>query len=348
MRLQGRTRHSTPLSRGTSGWSQAGWRLVLALLLALVLSACRSSSGQSHLALAQPEDLQPLSLGEGQRLRVVATTSIVADVAANVGGDYIELTVLIPRGTDPHAYQPTSGDLQALYQADLVLLNGFELEASLEDELGSLNASVPLLSLSEGLPARTLDAQGDHGDDNNDHDEGLDPHVWFDPTYVMHWVDRIETALVRLDPDQTTGFQANADRFRDELAALDAWIVEQVASIPLNRRKLVLDHLVLGYFAERYDFEVISALVSAFSSAAEASPRELATLTELIRAEKVPAIFIGVDTNPRLAEQLAGDLGIAVVPLYTGSLSAVGGPAETYLEMMQYNVLVIQNALSSE
>jgi ABC-type Zn uptake system ZnuABC Zn-binding protein ZnuA len=269
-------------------------------------------------------------------------------VAANVGGDYIELTVLIPRGTDPHAYQPTSGDLQALYQADLVLLNGFELEASLEDELGSLNASVPLLSLSEGLPARTLDAQGDHGDDNNDHDEGLDPHVWFDPTYVMHWVDRIETALVRLDPDQTTGFQANADRFRDELAALDAWIVEQVASIPLNRRKLVLDHLVLGYFAERYDFEVISALVSAFSSAAEASPRELATLTELIRAEKVPAIFIGVDTNPRLAEQLAGDLGIAVVPLYTGSLSAVGGPAETYLEMMQYNVLVIQNALSSE
>jgi zinc/manganese transport system substrate-binding protein len=318
------------------------------LVLLLLLSACAKPAGPlgQHLLLTQPEDLEPANLAEDEALQIVVSTSIVGDVVANIGGENIILSVLIPRGIDPHAYQPTSGDLQALYEADLVLLNGFELEVSLEDELSSLDASVPLLSLSEGLPARSFDEHGDHGNEANGHGDALDPHVWFDPTYVMHWVDRIETALVRLNPDHTTVFQTNADHFRDDLAALDTWIMEQVASIPETQRKLVLDHLILGYFAERYDFEVISALVPAFSSAAEASPRELATLTERIRAEKVPAIFVGVDTNPRLAEQLAQDLGIAVVPLYTGSLSDVGGPAETYLELMQYNVLAIRNALN--
>jgi ABC-type Zn uptake system ZnuABC Zn-binding protein ZnuA len=111
---------------------------------------------------------------------------------------------------------------------------------------------------------------------------------------------------------------------------------------------LVLDHLVMGYFADRYGFEMISALVPAFSSAAEASARELADLSDIIRAEGVQAIFIGVDTNPRLAEQIAGDLDIEVVQLYTGSLGSPGGPAETYLEMMQYNVLAIKQVLGSK
>ena len=327
------------------------------VVLSSLLSGCslpespgssNDTSSTLHLRLRQPEDLEPVHLLGEDRLQVVASTSIVADVASNIGGENLEVTVLIPRGIDPHAYQPTPGDLKALYQADLVMLNGFDLEVALEDELGSVSNSVPIISLSDGLEALTFEIEAAQSNDHDVHDEGLDPHVWFDPTLVIHWVDRVELALVQLDPTHAPDFQINAIRYRGELTTLDGWIKEQVASIPLPKRKLVLDHLVLGYFAERYGFEVVSALVPAFSSAAQVSPRELATLTEVIRAEAVSAIFVGADTNSRMAEQLAHDLDIDVIRLYTSSLSEVGGAAETYIEMMQYNVLAMRQALMEE
>ncbi len=321
-----------------------GWFQVSLLLFLLVLGACSNPQNayDQHFPLTQPDGLVPVELAVGETVQIVATTSIIGDVVTNLCGDQIDLTVLIPRGTDPHAYQPTPGDLQALYQADLVLLNGFGLEANLEDELAQVGENVPLISLSEGISPRTLEAH----DQEDEHAEGIDPHVWFDPNLILHWVQRTEQALIQLDPDHSTSYRENAERYRTELDALDGWIQEQVASIPVDQRKLVLDHLVMGYFADRYGFEVISALVPGFSSAAEPSPRELAGLSEIIQAESVPAIFVGVDTNPRLAEQLADDLGVKVVMLYTGSLSKVGGPAATYLEMMQYNVLAIRGALT--
>lgn len=331
---------------------------LLALLLMCVgLTACgnpidtdlnRAPGSSQVISLRQPGDLKPLPLRAGQPLKVVASTSIIADVAANVGGEALELTVLIPRGVDPHAYQPTPGDLQALYQADLVLLNGFGLEVALEDELGAVSTSVAVVSLSDGLEPRTLAQEPGPSGGDSEQGEGLDPHVWFDPTMVSHWVDRIETALAQLNPDHAAEFHVNASRYRSELESLDGWIRDQLISIPGGRRKLVLDHLVLGYFADRYDFEVVSALVPAFSSAAETSAHELALLDTTIRSEGLPVIFIGMDTNPRLAEQLAGDLGIEVVQLYTGSLSRAGGPANTYIEMMQYNVLAMQRVLGQE
>lgn len=321
------------------------------ILLALLAVGCRFSQGRegmdfpsNHtLKLSEPGVLKPVEREAGVPLKIVASTSIVGDVAAQVGGDHIHLSVLIPRGTDPHAYQPTPGDIQALYQADVILLNGFQLEAGLEDILAPVSQSVPALSLSEGLQARTFDDDDHRADIDNS-----DPHVWFDPNLVSHWVERIEQALSRLDPEHAADYQENARQYQAQLSDLDGWIQEQVASIPADRRKLVLDHLVLGYFADRYGFEVISALVPAFSSAAEATPRELAELTQILRNEAIPAIFIGVDTNPRLAEQIAGDMGIQVVELYTGSLGAMGDTGETYVEMMQYNVIAIQKALSQD
>jgi ABC-type Zn uptake system ZnuABC Zn-binding protein ZnuA len=325
-------------------------RLPLLLLLIVLFSACASPTDRGslagsapsdqHLTLRQPDALEPAPLVDGRHLQVVASTSIIADVVDNIGGDNLELAVLIPRGTDPHAYQPTPGDLQALYGADLILLNGFNLEADLVDVLSPVSEGVPVISLSDGLQARALN--------EGVYDKGIDPHVWFDPVLVSHWVDRIEQSLSRLDPAYAEEFKASASRYHDELSNLDQWIDEQVISIPAGQRKLVLDHLLLGYFADRYGFEMISALVPAFSSAAEASPRELAVLTEVILAEGVPAIFVGVDTNPNLAEQIAGDLGIEVIELYTGSLGPLGGPADSYLEMMQYNVLAIKQALGPE
>lgn len=336
-----------------STWRPASF-LSLILILATLLSACsfqvsptlsNGTLSDIQLQLRHPEDLEPAALLQEDHLKVVASTSIVADVVSNIGGEYLEIMVLIPRGVDAHAYQPTPGDLQALYQANLILLNGFNLEADLEDELSAISNNIPIISLSAGVEALTLEVDSVDSNDLDEHNEGLDPHVWFDPTWVAHWVDRVELALARLDPAHAPDFRANASRYRDELASLDGWIEEQVASIPLARRKLVLDHHVMGYFATRYGFDVISALVPAFSSAAQVSPRELATLTDVIRAEDVSAIFVGADTNASLAEQLAHDLGIDVIRLYTSSLGEVGGDAETYIEMMQYNVLAMRQAL---
>ncbi len=322
--------------------------LLTSLVLGLLLSACGSdsgfgiSSGQA-LVLAQADSLESART-DGYPLQVVAFTSIIADVAASVGGEHVDLTVLIPRGSDPHTYQPTSGDLQALYQADLILLNGFDLEAEHYSILIPVSKQVPVISLSEGLAARSLE----EGSGDSVHNGGLDPHVWFDPAYVVRWVDRIELAFARLDPGNSVSYGENAERYQAELTALDDWIEDQVALIPPVQRTLVLDHLVFGYFADRYGFEVISALVPGFSSAAEPSPRELAALSEAIQADGVPAIFIGVHANPSLASGLASDLGVAVVELYTGSLGPEGGAADTYLKMMQYNVLTIKQALSPD
>jgi ABC-type Zn uptake system ZnuABC Zn-binding protein ZnuA len=179
-----------------------------------------------------------------------------------------------------------------------------------------------------------------------EHGPGLDPHIWFDPTQVIHWVDRIMRTLVHADPDHALAYRTNASNYQTELGALDDWIQEQLGVIPSDRRKLVLDHLAMGYFAERYGFEIVSALLPAFSSAAETSARDLAVMSNTIREQAIPAIFVGMDSNPRLAQQLALDLGIEVVQLYTGSLSSLTGPAATYQAMMMYNVLAIQQALS--
>jgi zinc/manganese transport system substrate-binding protein len=355
-RLRSQLTHARSLTHQWFVARKKHQRSTLFIILILLLGACSlvphrnlvgNGSQNRLIELRQPEDLEPITLSEGRPLRIVASTSIVADVVASIGGDNLELAALIPRGTDPHAYQPTPGDLQDLYVADLILLNGLDLEADLEDILAPVSISIPMISLSEGLRARTLEENASHSELNT-HSDGIDPHVWFDPVLVSHWVDRIEHSLCRLDPAHADEYLVNASHYHDELSNLDQWIEAQVVSIPAGQRKLVLDHLVMGYFADRYGFEMISALVPAFSSAAEASPRELAVLTEVILAEGVPAIFVGVDTNPNLAEQIAGDLGLEVIELYTGSLGPVGGPADSYLEMMQYNVLAIKQALSPE
>ena len=216
--------------------------LFASLSLALLLSGCGQGTGSGapsgqDLITSQADSLKSAQTN-GAPLRLVASTSIIADVTAQVGGDYIELSTLIPRGTDPHAYQPTPGDLQALYQANLILLNGFDLEIDLEEFLAPVSHEVAVLSLSEGLQAYTLEAH-EHAEGDQHDDEitsGLDPHVWFDPNQVVQWVDRIELALSRLDPDHAAEYTTNARQYTEELSDLDAWIQEQVASIPVDRR----------------------------------------------------------------------------------------------------------------
>jgi ABC-type Zn uptake system ZnuABC Zn-binding protein ZnuA len=282
------------------------------------------------------------------KLRVVATTSILGDVVANVGGDLIELTTLLPSGSDPHAFQPAPQDIALIAEADVVFINGLGLEEFLEPLLENAGGSALAVSASEGIAPIALESgehdEGENGYEEDEHAEG-DPHVWMDPNQVMVWVDNIEAALSEQDPANASAYQSSAAAYKNELQELDAWIVAQLADLLPERRKLVTDHDELSYFAARYEFEVIGAVIPGYSTVSEPTAQELAALEDAIRALNVPAIFVDTTVNPVLAQRIAQDTGTQLAPLYLGSLSDGSGPAASYLALMRHTVTSIVAAL---
>jgi ABC-type Zn uptake system ZnuABC Zn-binding protein ZnuA len=325
----------------------------------MLVSACGPANSQdinpkeveSSGLLTGETDFTPVVLGEGEKLRVVATTSIIADVVAQVGDTAIELTALMPANVDPHTYEPTPADLRAVSDADLLIINGLGLEEFLNSMLGNLSTEVPILSLSEGLEALPVEdeehVEEEHSEEaGEDHaHDGLDPHVWFDPTNVMVWVDRAAQDFSQLDPDNAALFARNARTYQDQLMELDQWIFTSVSKIPVENRKIVSDHRLFDYFAARYGFEVIGAVIPVFSSAAEPSARELADLQEKILDLDVSVILVGEAIGSSILDAIREDTGTELIYLYTGSLSEQGGPAATYLDFMRYNVETIVASL---
>lgn len=295
------------------------------LCLILLLVACNSA--------AQPE-VQPPT-----KLRVVATTTIIGDVVKNIGGDGIELTVLMPPGGDPHSYEPAPRDIARVADAQVIFVNGADLEESLLRTIQSAGEGAQLISLSEGIELIQPVSQADP-----EHSGG-DPHVWTDPTLVKIWADKIAQVLSERDPANAALYQSNARNYTQKLDELDSWIQEQVSQISPEKRRLVTDHQSFAYFARRYGFEQVGAVIPAYSTLAEPSAQELAQLEDAIRRLGVSAIFVGATVNPSLAERVGRDTGTRLVRLYTGSLSQPDGEAGTYLDYMRYNVNAIVSAL---
>lgn len=264
-------------------------------------------------------------------LRVVATTTILADVVRRVGEPWAQVTALLPVGTDVHAFQPTPADLARLADADLLVINGFDLEAGLQNLLTAFPGE-PLIA-SAGITPRLFP------------DGSADPHVWLDPRHVEVWVANVAAALSAADPQRASLYAANAALYRRFLEALDGWILERVAQVPATHRRLVTDHDAFGYFAARYGFELVGTVILGGSSASEPSARALAELEEAIRRTGVRAVFVGQSVNPELARRLAEDTGVPLVFVYTGSLSGPEGPASTYLDYMRFNTNAVVEAL---
>lgn len=290
-------------------------KLFLTLTL-LALTACAAPASSSTPGL----------------LPVVATTSLIGDIARRVGGSRVDVRVLLPTGADPHAYEPRPQDVAALTDAKIALVNGFDLEATLQPLLG--NAS-NIVTVSDGITA--LPFGGKEG--------GVDPHVWQDPNNVIVWANNIAAAFAQADPSHADEYQANAEKYIAELTSLDAWIKEQVAQIPEANRKLVTDHSDFGYFAARYGFQQIGEVVPSVSTGSAPSAQELAALENAIRAGQVKAVFVGSTVSPDMSRRVAEDTGVQLVFLFTDSLSQPGGGAESYLEFMRHNVNAIVEAL---
>lgn len=282
----------------------------------------------------------PAVSATGQPL-VVASTTIVGDVVRQVGADLIDLRVLLPVDADPHSFSPAPRDVAVVETALLVFLNGFNLEESLAD-LVEANATGQIVHVSDGVTPIAID---DHAHEEDSAHTGDDPHVWLDPRNVQLWVENIAAALSEMDPDHAADYRANADAYLGELDDLQTWMSGQAASIPADRRVLVTDHESLGYFANAYDFTIVGVIVPGGSTLAEPSAQAIAALEETIRQTGTTTIFVGTTVNTQVAERIAADTGAALVPLYTGSLSAADGPAANYLELMRYDMNAIIEAL---
>lgn len=286
---------------------------------------------------------------DGRRLRVVATTNIVGDVVAQVGGDKIDLTVLMGVGVDPHTYVPTPKDVAAVHDADVVFANGVGLEEFLDEMLQNVGGDAAEVYVSNGLELlvrRAGHEQEGEGEERDEHENGTyDPHVWLSVPNVIRWVQNIEITLSDLDPDNGAVYAANAGEYIGELKDLDRWVEEQISTIPEAHRKLVPNHPAFGYFADRYGLEQVGAIYP-INPSSEPSARDLAALEDMIHEFDVPAVFTESTVNPKLAGQVTGDTGVELVPLYTGSLGGLGSNAESYVELMRYNVNAIVRALS--
>ncbi len=331
---------------------------LLAVSLALVACAAPAAApGEADEHEAEYEDaldlaaLAPAALGEGEKMRVVASTSIVGDVVGQVGGEHIDLTALIGLGQDPHSYEPAARDMALVAGAHVIFVHGMGLEGGLLQSLTSAGGDTPLVPVSAGVAAIEMDDEhdedGEREEDDHDHAEG-DPHTWTDPANVIVWAENIAAAFSALDPANEDVYRANATDYIEELRALDATIAEQVTRISPEARKLVTNHETFGYFARRYGFEVVGAVYLGTSQLAEPAAGDLARLIETIRAEEVPAIFVETTVSDALAQVIVEEVGheVSVYTLYTDSLGAPGSGADSYIGMMRANIDSIVEGLA--
>ena len=291
-------------------------RAVLLLAALLVLSACRAP------AAATPTGL-----------RVLATTTILGDIAQNVAGEYLQVETLLPRGADPHEYQLTPQDTTRIAESQLLIVNGVGYEEWLEETLNNAGGERSVVIASDGLALRTSQ-------------EGQDPHLWMDPVNAIGYVENIRAGLTQADPGGAAAYAANAAAYIERLKELDAWIAAQVGQIPPEKRLLVTNHDSLGYFADRYGLTVIGTVVPGLSSEASPSARQIAELIDRIKASGAPAVFLNAGDNPSLADQIKEETNILVVSdLYIESLSPADESAPNYIEMMKLDVSRIVEAL---
>jgi ABC-type Zn uptake system ZnuABC Zn-binding protein ZnuA len=309
---------------------------VILTILALALTACGGQSTSSS-GTADPV--------------ILASTTFLADITRHIVGDRVQVESLLSVGADPHSYQPTPQDVTRIAESDMLIFNGIEYEHFIEPLLENAGGERLIITASDGIEPREMEdhegeehAEEEESSEGHEHEAG-DPHMWLDPNLVVIYVENIREGLTHLDPDGAAEFQSNADAYIAELKNLDAWINEQVSQIAPERRLLVTNHEALGYFADRYGFTIIGAVVPSVSTDASPSAGQMAELIDLVKSSGAPAIFLDEVENPALAQQIAEETDVKVVEdLHLESLID-GAPAATYLDMMKHNVTRIVEAL---
>jgi zinc/manganese transport system substrate-binding protein len=297
---------------------------VAVTLLALALAACGDDDGAAS--------------ASGDRPHVVVTTNVLGDVASDLVGDEATVEVIMPPDVAPHEFQASAEQVAAMRDADVLITNGAGFEEGLTETIEAAEQDgVPTFAAIDAVDTLQLEGDG-----------GTDPHFFTDPARMAAAAQGIADFLVDEVPGlDTPAFARQAEATIDELHALDAEVERTLSVVPGNRRTLVTNHEVFGYFADRYGFDVVGAVIPAGTTQAEPSAEQLDELAHAIREERVPAIFAETSSPTRLADALADEVGdVDVVELFSESLGDEGSGGETYAAMMRTNAGRIADALS--
>jgi zinc/manganese transport system substrate-binding protein len=284
-----------------------------------------------------------LSAEAAERLKVVASFSIVADFVRNVGGERIELVTLVGPDGDAHVYSPTPADARRVAEAKVVVMNGLNFEGWMSRLVKASGTKAVTVEAARGV-ATVRTGERDRHAQGHAH-AGVDPHAWQNVANAKVYVANIRDGLVKADPAGKETYEASARDYLARLDALEGEVKGAIARIPADRRKIIMGHEAFGYFEAAYGLDFIAP--QGVSTEAEASARDVARIIQQIRREKIAAVFLENVSDPRLIERIAKETGAKIgEKLYSDALSAEGGPAATYIDMMRHNIRAFSAALS--
>jgi manganese/iron transport system substrate-binding protein len=298
-------------------------------LIPFVLLGCTQSNPNSA------------TLESSQKPLVVATSTILADLAAEVGGDEIELKGILQPGSDPHTYEPVPVDSRFLEEANLILYNGYNLEPGIIKMMNSVGGKARKIPIGEVVKPLQLD--------KGKGEIVPDPHVWGDAKNAIAMTSAIRDELVKLSPEDKDKFSQNATKLIGELKTLDTWITQQIQTIPPRKRKLITTHDAFQYYGRAYNIAIAGTLIG-ISTEEQPSAQTVQKLVDAIKKTSVPAIFAETTINPALITTVAQEAGIKLAPrqLFSDSIGAKGSEGDTYLKMMKTNTQTIVEALGGQ
>lgn len=268
-----------------------------------------------------------------ERLKIVASFSILGDFVRNVGGDRVDVTTLVGPDSDAHVYSPTPADAKKLADAKLIFVNGLGFEGWLPRLVKSANSKAAVVTATSGIASLKLGSDAD-------------PHAWQSVANAKIYVGNIRDALAAADPASAQAFRSNAEAYLAKLDALDREVRAAIANIPEGRRKLITNHDAFGYFATAYGLEFIAPV--GVSTEAEPSARDIAGIITQIKTAKIPAVFLENVSDPRLIRRISAETGARVGgTLYSDSLTAEKGEAPTYIDMVRHNIKALTSALAN-
>jgi manganese/iron transport system substrate-binding protein len=278
---------------------------------------------------------------ENTKPQVVVTSTIITNLAAEIGGEEVQITGILKPGADPHIYEPVPADSRVLEEANLILYNGYNLEPGIIKLMNATGGNVKKIPVGEVVKYLKLD--------KGKGEIVPDPHVWGSAANVISMVKAIRDSLIELSPEDKNKFVENAKRLTDELQQLHIWINQQIQTIPPDKRKLITTHDAFQYYGNAYKIEISGTLIG-ISTEEQPSAQTVKKLVESIKKIGVSAIFAETTINPALIKTVAEEAGVklAPTPLFSDSIGAKGSNGDTYIKMMVANTRAIVEALGGK
>ena len=292
---------------------------LLLLMLSLSFVGCRGPAAQD-------------AEGEIDGLNIVTSISILANVVENITGERCKVEYLVPIGENPEDYELLPGEMRMASDADVIFINGMNLEGAMEGALDR-STGTPLITLTEGIKPIPLEG-----------DDAPDPHAWLDAGLMKKYVDNILTSLLEMDPAGEEVYRQNAEKYLLRLEELDTWIRDEVSRIPEKNRVIVVSENACKYYGEAYGLQTEG--IWELNSHEEGTPQQISRVVELVKGNNIPALFVETTVDRRYMETVSRETGVPIAgEVYTDALGPPGSGAETYIQMMEYNTLVFWEGL---